>query len=237
MARRRRNAGEAGVSATVALLLLVYYVFDKLKEYHLLASLILGLVFSLVVALVFLILRALRIRKANLLAKESLYRDYSPVEFEHLTAEIFRQMGYKADTTPPSGDKGLDVILSTREGKIGVQCKRYQDAIGPAFIREFAGALEGAKISQGIFVTTSEYTEAAKQAARNSQSKITLLNGEKLGELRNKAEKRINTDLIPTHWWGLMPSWQKGVLIALFFLCVTAVVSVTVYIVITMSSV
>jgi HJR/Mrr/RecB family endonuclease len=144
MSQRRRGTGRVGESLLTVLALIAYYTYEKLIQFPLLASLIFGLIVSFIVVATLLILRAQRIRKANLLAKESLYRDYSPIEFEHLTAEIYRLLGYKADVTPPSGDKGLDVILSTAENKIGVQCKRYQDIIGPAFIREFAGALEGA---------------------------------------------------------------------------------------------
>ena len=236
MAKRGKRSGREGESLAVFLALLAYYAYDKLIVYPLVASIIFGLVVSLIVLATLLILRASRVRKANLLAKESLYRDYSPIEFEHLTAEIFRQLGYKAHVTPASGDKGLDVILESEGEKIGVQCKRHQDAIGPGLIREFSGALEGARLNQGFFVTTSNYTEASKEAAKSSRFKIKLIDGEKLGELRNKAEKRINTDLIAKPWWGVMSNWQKGLIIALFFICVTLVVSVASYILITTSS-
>lgn len=183
------------------------------------------------------ILRANRIRKFNLLTKESLYNDYSAIEFEHLTAEIFRQLGFEADVTPASGDKGLDVILNGKQGKFGVQCKQYNKNIGPDLIREFVGALEGARIIQGIFVTTSQYTNSAKETAKNSRLKILLVDGEKLGEMRNKAEKRINTELIPQHWWSVMTKWQKRFLFIMFYVCITVVAWAVIYMIITKSSI
>ncbi len=234
MAKRRNNSGREGESLLFLLALAAYFTYEKLIQYPLLASIVFGLVVALLIIATLLILRAQRVRKANLLAKESFYRDYSPVEFEHLTAEIFRQFGYKAHVTPPSGDEGLDVILSKDGKTIGVQCKNYKDSVGPAYIREFAGALQGAKISSGIFVTSSDYTEASRDAAAKSEGRITLISGEKLGELRNSAEGRINTDLIPTRWWSRLVNWQKAFLILFFFFVVTIVMSTAAYILISL---
>jgi len=144
-------------------------------------------VFSLLVALVLIfagtlwMLRSLARRR--LLAREKLYDDYNPEEFEQLTAEIFRRLGYKASVSGKAGDRGLDVILRGKKGqKIGVQCKHYQpdQKIGSPTIREFIGALDGAKMQQGYFVTTADYTREAIRAAKVSSYDITLISGEGL---------------------------------------------------------
>lgn len=36
----------------------------------------------------------------------------SPAGFEHFCADIFRQLGYKAEVTPPANDGGYDILLS-----------------------------------------------------------------------------------------------------------------------------
>jgi len=234
MANLRNRSGREGESLFLVLLLAGYYIYEKLITYPLVASLIIGTIVSLVIISILLIQRKYRIRKANLLAKESFYRDYTPIEFEHLTSEIFSLLGYKSRVTPPSGDKGIDVILISNQEKIGVQCKRYRDSIGPATIREFAGALEGAHLSKGFLVTTSTFTKAAREASRNSRSSIKLICGEELAELRNRAEKRVNTDLVPTRWWKVMPVWQKGLSILLFIICTTLLVGMGTYMLITM---
>lgn len=229
MAKKRRKSSAEGEGLALSLVVIGYAVYQKIFEYPLLVSLGIGLILALFVLAVLLIARSRRVRKANLLARASLYRDYSPIEFEHLTAEIFRQMGYTAQVTAASGDGGLDVILGKAGTQIGVQCKKHQHSIGPGLIREFIGALEGAGLNQGYFVTTSDYTQAAQDTAQHSQRKITLISGEQLGELRNRAEKRINTDLIPADWWQQMSRLQKGIVVGLYFVLGTLVLGTVTY--------
>lgn len=233
MARKRRVSRRDGEALLWTVLITAYYVYQKALAQPLLTSLIFGIVIASIVLAVLLICRSRRIRRTNILAGHSLYGDYSPIEFEHVTAEIFRQLGFDAKVTPASADEGLDVFLSRNGTKIGVQCKQYKKAIGPGPIREFAGSLAAAGLGEGYFVTTSDFTDAAKQAAQKSRLRIHLLSGEKIGELRNRVEGLINTDLIPKPWWSQMANWQKGVLIFLFYICVTLVVSTISYVTLT----
>ena len=233
MAKRRRVSRRDGEALFWAIIIAAYYAYQKALEQPLLMSLLLGLMVASFVMAILLMSRSRRIRRANLLARASLYGDYSPIEFEHVTAEVFRQLGYEARVTPASGDEGIDIILTKNGAKLGVQCKQYKKAVGPGAIREFAGSLASAGLPQGYFVTTSYFTEAAKRAAEKSKVKIQLVSGEKIGELRNRVEGRINTDLIPKAWWSKMTTWQKGLIIVLFYLCVMLLVSTTSYILLT----
>ncbi len=233
MAKRRRVSRREAEAVFWGIIIAAYYAYKKAFEQPLLTSLLLGLIVASFVIAILLVSRSRRIRKSNLLARSSLYGDYSPIEFEHVTAEIFRQLGFEARVTPASGDEGLDIILSKNGVKAGVQCKQYKKPVGPELIREFAGALAAADLPVGYFVTTSDFTEAAKQAAEKSKVKILLISGEKIGELRNRVEGRINTDLIPHAWWGQMAWWQKTLLIVLFYLCVMLVVSTVSYVLLT----
>jgi HJR/Mrr/RecB family endonuclease len=234
MAKRRRTSRRDGETLFMAVIFAIYYAYQKALEQPLLASLLLGLIVASFVMAILLVSRSRRIRKANLLARTSLYKDYSPIEFEHVTAEIFRQLGFEARVTPASGDEGLDVILSRNGRKIGVQCKQYKNPVGPGAIREFSGSLMAADLTKGYFVTTSDFTEAAKQAAKKSKVEIRLISGEQIGALRNQVDEHINTDLIPWAWWGRMTMWQKGLLIVLFYICVMLVVSSVSYVLLTM---
>ncbi|MAT41389.1 MAG: hypothetical protein CL609_03535 [Anaerolineaceae bacterium] len=233
MAKRRRSSRKDGESLFVGILLLLYWTSQWLLEYPIEGSILVGFITTLIVIAILLIVRAKRVRKANLLARKSLYQDYSPIEFEHLTAEIFRQLGYKAKVTRSSGDEGIDVILEKDGIRSGIQCKRYQNSVGPAYIREFAGALDGAGFSKGFFVTTGEFTQAAISAAKKSSAEIVLVSGEKLGELRNRVENRINTDIIPKPWWRSMSKLQKTLVVMMFFVCVMTVTSVATYMILT----
>ena len=234
MAKRRRVSRRDGEAIVWGVIFASYFVYQKLLENPLLGSFIVGVLVALLVLAILLIGRSRRVRRANLLARDSFYLDYSPKEFEEATAEMFRRLGYKTKVTSYSGDKGLDVLLVKNEEKSGVQCKRYQPSknIGPGPIREFSGSLEGAGLSKGFFVATTGFTEAAKEAADNSSFQIVLISGEKLGELKNRVENRINTDLIQKRWWGILKKWQKGLLLGMFFAGIMMLVSSLVYVVI-----
>jgi len=233
MAKKRRLSQHDGETLLLAIIIAVFYAFKKALEQPILASVILGIVIASIVLAVLLIARSRRMRRANMLARYSLYVEYSPIEFEHITAEIFRQLGFDAKVTPASADEGLDVILSRTGSQIGVQCKQHKHPIGPAPIREFIGALAAADLDEGYFVTTSNFTDAAKQASRKSPIKIHLIPGEGIGELQNRVKGLINTDLIARPWWGQLFNWQKGVLIMLFYISVVTIVGTISYIALT----
>ena len=205
-----------GIFSLAVAIFTAYYVSRFLASHKLIISLVSGLTGSLLFLGVLLVKRSIRRRKANLLARKSLYRDYGPAEFEEVTAEIFRQRGNKARVIGKSGDLGIDVILSGNGERIGIQCKHYKDPIGPSMIREFVGALEGAGLEKGYFVTTSHFTSGAKEASRRTSLDLELINGQALGHLRNQIDANINIDLIPSRRWNeLSPFARTGLLIFL----------------------
>jgi hypothetical protein len=101
-------------------------------------------------------------------------------DFEIAVLLAFECRGYEAQATEPSKDGGLDGIV-TFEGKTyGLQCKHFgaNDFVSVAEIRDFIGALYMKGLEQGNFVTTGQYSSAAKQLARDSLGttvKVTLL--------------------------------------------------------------
>ena len=88
-----------------------------------------------------------------------------PKRFEELVASVFRDLGYKAEATAYSKDRGIDVILNSGQRQIGVQVKRYKASIEVEQIRSLAGALVLRGINEGVFVTTSRFRSGATEAA------------------------------------------------------------------------
>lgn len=86
-----------------------------------------------------------------------------------------------------SGDGGIDGIIN--EDRLGLdaiylQAKRWEGSMGEGPIRDFKGALDAKGAQKGVFITTSTFTPAALQAARNSRSyKMVLIDGPRLAEL------------------------------------------------------
>jgi restriction system protein len=118
----------------------------------------------------------------------------SPAFFERLVVHLLQAMGYGDGSSEAglalgrSGDGGVDGVI--REDRLGldliyVQAKRYTDqAVPPAQVQAFAGALNMQRATKGVFITTSRFTDAARQAAAQLHGmRIVLIDGEELTRL------------------------------------------------------
>lgn len=131
---------------------------------------------------------------------ESLARDLiqriqalKPDALERIVLRLLHAMGYGASEEAlqhlgGSGDEGVDGVINLDAlglQKIYIQAKRYKDGspITPTTIQAFMGALLSKQAVGGVFITTSDFTRAAIEAAGKGNRKIELINGARLGEL------------------------------------------------------
>lgn len=116
----------------------------------------------------------------------------SPAFFERLVIDLLVAMGYGGSRVDAgravgrSGDGGIDGII--KEDKLGldviyVQAKRWENVVGRPEIQKFAGALQGQRANKGVFITTSGFTREAREYVEIINSKIILLDGERLSSL------------------------------------------------------
>ncbi len=133
-------------------------------------------------------------------------RNIDPTTFEQLIIDLLVKIGYggtseeAAKRLGQSGDGGIDGVI--REDALGLdaiylQAKRYKEdnAIGPATIQAFAGALLGKGATKGVFVTTSRFTPQARgvvEGLRGNQ-RIVLIDGEELARLMLEHEVGVRT--------------------------------------------
>jgi CspA family cold shock protein len=94
-------------------------------------------------------------------------------DFERLVIELFKERGFTINTRPSTFDTGVDLVLKPEQGNklILVQVKKLsrQSRVSVKTVREFLSAVSAAGETQGILITTSEYTAAALAlAARTS---------------------------------------------------------------------
>ena len=120
-------------------------------------------------------------------------KDLSPAFFERLVIDLLVKMGYggtrkdAGEAVGRSGDGGIDGII--KEDRLGldiiyIQAKRWDGAVvGRPEIQKFAGALQGQRARKGIFITTSTFTKAAQEYAARIDSKIILIDGNRLAQL------------------------------------------------------
>jgi hypothetical protein len=108
-------------------------------------------------------------------------------EFEEFLARLIARMGYTDITlTPSNGDQGGDILcLSPLGARLVVQAKRWKGTVGNGAVQELLGAMLWYERNEGIVVTNSSFTEAARELAKKD-SRIALRDGRWLEEQINK---------------------------------------------------
>lgn len=119
--------------------------------------------------------------------------DLSPAFFERLVIDLLVKMGYGGSIKDAgkaigrSGDEGIDGTI--KEDKLGldiiyVQAKRWKpgNVVGRPEIHKFVGALAGQGAKKGIFITTSSFTKEAIDYTPKNETKIVLIEGERLAQ-------------------------------------------------------
>ena len=118
-------------------------------------------------------------------------RSVAPSSFERLVVELLANMGYgDGKVTGRTGDRGIDGVLNQDAlglEKVYVQAKRFDYAqVGEPEIRNFSGSLDPFGASKGVFITTSSFSNTARQTAENISRGgkfIRLIDGQELAEL------------------------------------------------------
>lgn len=98
----------------------------------------------------------------------------SGYEFEHILAEILSRVEGDATVTEESGDQGVDVVWFRDTDTVGIQAKAYDKSnpVGNSAVQEiYTGSTvrdSEYSIDAPAVVTTSRYTDGAREAAENS---------------------------------------------------------------------
>ena len=78
----------------------------------------------------------------------------------------------------------------------GASRKSWEGVVGRPEIQKFAGALQGQRARKGIFITTSNFTKDALNYVENIDTKIILIDGQRLAELMIAYNVGANTTAI-----------------------------------------
>jgi restriction system protein len=107
----------------------------------------------------------------------------SPYEFEVFVSNLYKKQGYTAELTSRSNDAGRDIILYKGNEKYLVECKKYSknNKVGRPELQKFFAAVIDDKANGGFFVTTSSFTQSAKEFG--NRNNIKLIDGESLAEI------------------------------------------------------
>ena len=118
----------------------------------------------------------------------------SPAFFEQLIVDLLVSMGYggshkdAAAQLGRSGDGGVDGIVN--EDRLGldriyVQAKRYAsgNAVSRPDVNGFVGSLVGFGATKGVFVTTSTFSQPARDYVEHLTQRVILIDGQELADL------------------------------------------------------
>jgi restriction system protein len=139
--------------------------------------------------------------EANLLAA---VKSRDDVFFESLVLKLLTKMGY-GDSIPEAaqrigrtGDGGIDGVI--KQDPLGldwvyIQAKRWDaTSVGRPEIQKFVGALHD-KANKGVFITTSTFSQEAKDYAQGlGNIKVVLVDGQLLAELMFKHDLGVVAD-------------------------------------------
>ena len=88
-------------------------------------------------------------------------------------------MGFKAESTPKTGDFGADLIVENKEGtRIIVQCKRFKSKVNLKAVQEVVGAMGHYAGDFGVVITNNSFLNSAVKLAESHD--IELWDGDKL---------------------------------------------------------
>jgi len=128
-------------------------------------------------------------------------RKASPSFFEKLVVDLMISMGYggsrkeAGQATQATNDDGIDGII--KEDKLGLdtiylQAKRWTNTVHRPEIDKFIGALTRQRARKGVFLTTSDFSSGARDAAAGLDMKVVLIDGRELAQLMIENNLGVN---------------------------------------------
>ncbi|WP_029407858.1 restriction endonuclease [Thiomicrorhabdus sp. Milos-T2] len=129
-------------------------------------------------------------------------KQVTPQAFEQLVVDLMIAMGYggarkeMGQATKLTGDDGIDGIIN--EDKLGLdsiylQAKRWENTVHRPEIDKFIGSLTRQGATKGVFITTSNFSQGAKDSVNGLNLSVVLVDGQTLAELMIEYNLGVST--------------------------------------------
>lgn len=119
-------------------------------------------------------------------------QDKDPAFFEEAVVKLLVAMGYggangSGSVTQLTNDGGIDGVIDQDIlglSRVYIQAKRYAggNSVGRPDVQGFVGALHG-RADSGVFITTSHFSQGAREYVASSPTRIVLIDGQRLTDL------------------------------------------------------
>lgn len=109
-------------------------------------------------------------------------------KFENVVGRLLKALGMEdVRVTGRTADGGIDAeaTIPVINVKVAVQAKKYQlqNSVGIDPVQRLIGSMITGGYTRGIFITTSSFTAGARETAERPDSRIILMDGEKLVDI------------------------------------------------------
>lgn len=135
---------------------------------------------------------------------KQVFSDIEWRRFEAVCERLFAQGGFEAKTQSHGADGGVDIWLYSKnsEGPAAVvQCKHWVGKpVGVKELREFFGVMASKGLKRGTFATSSTFTSAAMEFAK--ENGINILDGERLLALIGRRSQSQQEELLGVAYEG-----------------------------------
>jgi hypothetical protein len=95
------------------------------------------------------------------------WRDLRGVAWEEFLFEAFEALGGHVETTPTTGDQGIDLIVTLRGRRIAIQAKGFQDVVGNGAVQEAVAGRFHYRCHACAVITNARFTPAARELAES----------------------------------------------------------------------
>lgn len=111
-------------------------------------------------------------------------------EFEVLVADLWREGGFNARATKYVQDYNIDVIAESDGTRELVQAKQYKrdNKVGVSTVQRTAGLLVEFDADSVAVVTSSSFTENARESVERMDEQVRLVDGEQLCDLLTRSQ-------------------------------------------------
>jgi restriction system protein len=107
------------------------------------------------------------------------------LEFERWVQELLERRGFRAALTPPSDDRGVDIVAERDDLRCAVQVKRHRGLVSRHAVSDVVGGMKQYSCEAAMVITNSYFTEAA--AALAEANDCALVDRDMLAEWMSEA--------------------------------------------------
>ena len=168
MARRRQKNSILPLILVVVGIAIFGKIISSRQATDGLAIIILGVLFIFIVFWYFRMQKRVKLRAALLAAGTENPMQLTPEQYEQFCATILSNNGWRARLTRKSGDFGADIIADKAGQKVVIQCKQWSKSVGVKAVQEAHTAASHYRANKALVVTTTGYTQAAKDLAKST---------------------------------------------------------------------